>query len=290
MDVSGTRRRGRGRAVGVLVLLASAGFGGTVGAGPVGAGGRGPYLEPVESDTTGSTIYAGARVFRTGDRVHLFAPNVYKQDRTWHGPYTVYLRPDIPEAGLAGLAPAGEGANDVEVGNLEVNRLDDQTVTAEITFTLPKLADGSYFVMTCNAKCANPLGQLQTSTINVGAVPLPTLPPTTVLDVSAVTPSVTARVGNVATTVRPLVPAVTPAPVVREVPVTTTNWAAVGAAFAFGLAVAWGVPSLRRRQVRVDPAGSSGRAARPRARGATPPDLDGAGFIPVEAVHEESLV
>ena len=292
MDVIARRRSSRpsrSRRPRRTVALASATIVALLGLGVVlasgaSAGGGGPVLLP--PDGSSSTV------FNAGDRVHLVAQQLYKEDRAWYGPYVVYLRPDRPLEGLAGLAPAGEGSYDVAVGNLEVNRLDEWTTTAEITFTMPKLEDGRYRVMTCNAKCANPLGQLRESSLIVGAPPLPSVPPTfdptlsLPLSPSSVS-TVTAKIGTVATTIPP--GAASAPPVVVDRVVTVTNWPAVAAAFAFGIAVAWGVPSLvarRRRPAAAEPA----PLRKHRSPRSSDRDADVADFIPVEAVHEESLV
>ena len=278
MDGYETQRPGlRTRLVVLTVLALGMGTSTGVAVVPAGAGGMPAGLEPVDFPSTST-------VFNTGDRVHLVAPYVSKDDRTWHGPYVVYLRPDRPLDGLAGLAPAGEGSLDVAVGNLEINRVDEQYVKAEITFTMPKLEDGRYRVMTCNAKCTNPLGDLYDTTIVVGAVPLPTVP-TTLFPPPSTVPTVTAKVGTVATTVPPVAAAASEPTVVRRT-VITTNWAAVAAAFAFGIAVAWGLPALLARRRRTAPDTPPLR----KHRAHHDVETDVTDFIPVEAVHEESLV
>lgn len=127
----------------------------------------------------GSVLVPDRDHYEPGGPVHLTA-QVRKYDRDWFGPYTVSLR---PLTATGSLAEPGEDPTDTVVGRLVVTRLDPTFVRAEVTFVLPKLADGEYWVQHCNPGCTKNLGDLAPGVLRVG--PLPAVAPTTVAPTTA---------------------------------------------------------------------------------------------------------
>ena len=166
------RRASKGAAVvaAVLVIVLA---GATVAPPPAASGG-------------GSVLVPDRDHYVPGDAVHLTA-DVRKLDLDWFGPYTVSLRPATP---TGSVAMPGEDPTDVTVGRLVVTRMDPTFVRAEVTFVLPKLADGEYWIQYCNPGCTKSLGDLNGGFLRVGDPP--------------VVPTTTSPLGETAITAPPL--------------------------------------------------------------------------------------
>jgi hypothetical protein len=162
------------RTIAVVVLAAVAATVALgIAGGPAGAGG-------------GVQLLPDREFARPGEPVHLSAL-VDKLDRDWFGPYTVFIRPVAPDSSPTSVQP-GLHVDDRAVGRLVVTRVDDLRVRAEVTFVLPKVADGWYLVGYCGPDCTKPLGNLGPSWFYVGSAPFvpetlappPTTTPTTI--------------------------------------------------------------------------------------------------------------